>query len=53
VRNIARAERLPTAAKKDSAGICFVDKENFCRFVSQYLPSPTRDGLLTSTPTWW
>ncbi len=38
VRRLAREAGLPTAAKKDSTGICFIGKRNFKEFVSQYLP---------------
>jgi tRNA-specific 2-thiouridylase len=37
VREIARAHHLPTAAKKDSTGICFIGKRDFKEFTSQYL----------------
>lgn len=37
VRRIAAENGLPTAAKKDSTGICFIGKRNFRQFISQYL----------------
>ena len=39
VRAIARAAELPTAAKKDSTGICFVGERDFREFLGQYLPA--------------
>lgn len=38
VRRLAMKAGLPTAAKKDSTGICFIGKRNFKEFVSHYLP---------------
>lgn len=38
VRRIAVEHGLPTAAKKDSVGICFIGKRDFKPFVSQYIP---------------
>ena len=37
VRALARKYNLPTAEKKDSAGICFIGKRDFKPFVTQYL----------------
>lgn len=37
VRQIARDANLPTAAKKDSTGICFIGKRNFKSFLGQHL----------------
>jgi tRNA-specific 2-thiouridylase len=42
VRAMAAAAGLPTAAKKDSTGICFVGERNFREFLGQYLPA--REG---------
>ncbi|QQP97023.1 tRNA 2-thiouridine(34) synthase MnmA [Lysobacter enzymogenes] len=42
VREMARAAQLPTAAKKDSTGICFIGERDFREFLSRYLPA--RDG---------
>ncbi len=38
VREIARAAHLPTHAKKDSTGICFIGERDFRTFLSRYLP---------------
>lgn len=42
VREMARAANLPTAAKKDSTGICFIGERDFREFLSRYLPA--REG---------
>ncbi|MEN1928132.1 tRNA 2-thiouridine(34) synthase MnmA [Luteimonas sp. MJ250] len=39
VRAMAAAAGLPTAAKKDSTGICFVGERDFREFLGQYLPA--------------
>lgn len=37
VREMAREANLPTAAKKDSTGICFIGERDFREFLSRYL----------------
>lgn len=44
VRELARAAGLPTAAKKDSTGICFIGERDFREFLSNYLPM--QDGQI-------
>jgi tRNA-specific 2-thiouridylase len=39
VRRMALSANLPTAAKKDSTGICFIGERDFREFLSQYLPA--------------
>lgn len=38
VRSIAREAKLPTHAKKDSTGICFIGERPFRDFLARYLP---------------
>src|SRR6185295_16272700 len=38
VRAIARREGIPTWAKKDSTGICFIGERPFRDFLAKYLP---------------
>ncbi len=38
VRTIAKEAGLPTAAKKDSQGICFIGKVTIADFLSKYIP---------------
>ena len=51
VRELARNAELPTHAKKDSTGICFIGERDFRSFLSQYIPARpgdmrTPDGML-------
>ncbi|QDH70019.1 tRNA 2-thiouridine(34) synthase MnmA [Marilutibacter alkalisoli] len=46
VRTIARDADLPTHAKKDSTGICFIGERDFREFLSRYLPA--RPGEITT-----
>jgi tRNA-specific 2-thiouridylase len=51
VRELARRAALPTHAKKDSTGICFIGERDFRSFLSQYIPARpgdmrTPDGAL-------
>ena len=50
VRDMAREAALPTHAKKDSTGICFIGERDFRSFLAQYIPARpgemrTPDGL--------
>ncbi|HYT97335.1 MAG TPA: tRNA 2-thiouridine(34) synthase MnmA [Casimicrobiaceae bacterium] len=38
VRTLAQRERIPTWAKKDSTGICFIGERPFREFLARYLP---------------
>jgi tRNA-specific 2-thiouridylase len=46
VRELAREAHLPTHAKKDSTGICFIGERDFRSFLAQYLPA--KPGLMLS-----
>jgi len=39
VRAIAQQQQLPTHAKRDSTGICFIGERRFRDFLSRYLPA--------------
>jgi tRNA-specific 2-thiouridylase len=41
VRDIAEAEKLPSAKRKDSQGICFLGKINYNDFIERYLGRKT------------
>jgi tRNA-specific 2-thiouridylase len=54
VRAIASKAGLPTAAKKDSTGICFIGERDFREFLGRYLPARpgemrTPDGRVVGT----
>jgi tRNA-uridine 2-sulfurtransferase len=46
VRDMAREAALPTHAKKDSTGICFIGERDFRQFLAQYIPA--RPGEMRS-----
>lgn len=51
VRELAREAQLPTHAKKDSTGICFIGERDFRSFLAEYIPARpgemrTPDGKL-------
>ncbi|HEV2622129.1 MAG TPA: tRNA 2-thiouridine(34) synthase MnmA [Frateuria sp.] len=39
VRELARTAALPTHAKKDSTGICFIGERDFRSFLARYIPA--------------
>ncbi len=43
VRALARRHGLPTAAKKDSTGICFIGERDFRAFLARFLPARPGD----------
>ena len=45
VRRLAAEAKLPTAAKKDSTGICFIGERPFREFLQQYLPTEPGDMM--------
>lgn len=48
LRRIAADAGLPTAAKKDSTGICFIGERNFDGFIDRYLSSAPGEILTTA-----
>ena len=51
MRAIAREQRIPTHAKRDSTGICFIGERPFREFLARYLskapgPIETPDGVV-------
>ncbi len=46
VRSVAAERGLPTYAKKDSTGICFIGERRFADFLRRYLPA--QPGLIES-----
>lgn len=47
VRKIAKRAGLPTAAKKDSQGICFLGKVTLADFLKNYIPA--KEGAVVNT----
>ncbi len=47
VRALAKQYHLPTHAKKDSTGICFIGERKFKEFLSEYLPA--QNGKIENT----
>ncbi|WP_037586203.1 tRNA 2-thiouridine(34) synthase MnmA [Stenoxybacter acetivorans] len=45
VRKLAEKAHLPTAAKKDSTGICFIGERPFRQFLQRYLPTNPGDMI--------
>ena len=48
LRTIAEQAGLPTAAKKDSTGICFIGERNFDAFIDRYLTGKPGDIMTTA-----
>jgi tRNA-uridine 2-sulfurtransferase len=48
VRKLAFEAGLPTAAKKDSTGICFIGERDFQQFLMNYLPAMPGDVVTES-----
>ncbi|MDF0605902.1 tRNA 2-thiouridine(34) synthase MnmA [Neisseriaceae bacterium TC5R-5] len=46
VRKLAEQAGLPTAAKKDSTGICFIGERPFREFLQRYLPTQPGEMIL-------
>jgi tRNA U34 2-thiouridine synthase MnmA/TrmU len=49
VRNIAAKQNLPSAKRKDSQGICFLDKVNYNEFIKRYMGR--KEGLIVELET--
>lgn len=49
VREIALREKLPTAGKRDSTGICFIGERKFVDFISRYIPDTPGDMVDVDT----
>lgn len=49
VRKIANKQKLITANKKDSTGICFIGKRDFKNFLQNYIPS--KNGIIIDIET--
>lgn len=43
IREIARKAGLPTSAKKDSTGVCFIGERDFKAFLKNYIPAQGGD----------
>jgi len=44
VREIARKLKLPVAAKPQSTEICFIPDDDYCGFITDYIPDAARPG---------
>lgn len=49
VRQIALENKLPSAQRKDSQGICFLGKVNYNNFIERYLGK--KEGLIVELET--
>ncbi|MDL2207056.1 tRNA 2-thiouridine(34) synthase MnmA [Eubacteriales bacterium OttesenSCG-928-N13] len=48
IRALAESAGLPTSAKKDSTGVCFIGERDFRAFLAGYLPAQPGEMLSTS-----